>query len=399
MARLSLVLVLLTFAAHATPAQAARGARLWDPSGRALRTFHRALARTDRGFGQTRILQYGASHTEADIFTGYLREFFQNRFGDAGHGFVMPARPWRGYRHLDVQVDSSAGWFTDKAYRKSGRKDGLYGLAGFSCSAGDNAQWAWVGTSTKSAFGRRVSRFQVFFLKQPGGGRFDIKVDGSHYATLASNASQTTLGVRTIRVPDGPHELEVRPRGDGEVRLFGVVMERTTPGVVVDSLGIRGARASVQLAWDEPLWRESIQQRHPDLVILAYGTNEAGDTRYPIKKSAAKLNRVLDRLRSALPKASCVLVGPTDRPIKRHGKVHHRPRTDDVIRIQRMAAKRHRCAFWDSAKAMGGPLSIVKWRAQKPPRAQKDLVHLTRIGYQTLADQLAHSLLVGYHRR
>lgn len=394
------LLTLFIVSILALPASGRRPTPLYDPGGKALKTFHKALKRTDRGLGQTRILQYGASHTEADIFTGYLRQYYQHRFGDAGHGYVMPAQPWRGYRHLDVERDSSDGWFTDKAYRKAGRRDGLYGLAGFSCSSDSEDDWAWVGTSDRSGFGKNVSRFEVSYLMQPGGGSFDIKVDGTHYSRVSTKSPETGFGYRVVRVPDGPHELRIHPRGNGEVRLFGVVMERGAPGVVVDSLGIRGARATVHLAWDEELWRAQIRRRTPDLVLLAYGTNEAGDTKQPIERYEKRLTAVMARLKAAVPKASCVLIGPTDRPIKgRRGKAKRRPRIDQVIKTQRRVAIRHGCGFWDARRAMGGPMSIVRWQRADPPLAQKDWVHLTTRGYQALADDLARSLLSGYRPR
>ncbi|MFT7621284.1 MAG: lysophospholipase L1-like esterase [Myxococcota bacterium] len=383
-------------ARRVVPAGEARHYPIYDPDRRAMTAFHKSLRRTSRGFGQTRILQYGASHTEADLFTGYLRQFYQHRFGDAGHGYVMPARPWRGYRHMDVALDSSDGWFTDKAYRKSGRKDGLHGLAGFSCSSDSKDDWAFVSTSTKSAFGRRVSRFDVAYLQQPGGGRFHILVDGKRHSTISTRAREVGLGTKVVRVADGEHNLKIEVVGDGEVRLLGIVMERGAPGVVMDSLGIRGARASVLLKWNPELWRAQIRRRAPDLVMLAYGTNESGDTKYPIAKYERKLSRVLANLRQAVPTASCLLIGPTDRPVKTRRGAKHRPRIDDVVAVQRRQAVLHGCGFWDAYAAMGGKLSIVRWNRAEPKLAKADFVHLTARGYYALADDLAHALLDGY---
>ncbi len=373
--------------------------RLYDPSRRAMRAFHKSLKRTAIGVGQTRILQFGASHTEADLFTGYLRQYFQHQFGDAGHGYVMPARPWKGYRHMDVHLSSTDGWFHDKAYRKGGAGDGLYGLGGFSCSSESKDDYALCGTSRKSAFGKRVSRFEITYLRHPGGGRFHVSVDGTHYSTISTHAKTPSLGVRVVRVPDGEHDLKIVPTGDGQVRLFGVVMERGAPGVVVDSLGIRGARASVMLQWDSDLWRAQIRRRAPDLVVLAYGTNESGDTKRPIKYYERSLARVLAQLRAAVPRASCVLVGPTDRPIKSRRGAKHRPRLDQVIAVQRRQSRLNGCAFWDAFRAMGGRNSMVRWRRAEPTLASKDLVHLTARGYYALADDFAHALLHGFRPR
>jgi lysophospholipase L1-like esterase len=106
---------------------------------------------------------------------------------------------------------------------------------------------------------------------------------------------------------------------------------------------------------------------------------------------------VLQRLKNALPRTSCVLVGPTDRPIKRgRRRVKHRPRTDLIIATQKKVSRAMGCGFWDSVKAMGGPLSIVDWANSTPPLAGNDLVHLTGRGYRRLAEDLARALLDGY---
>ena len=383
----------------ASPARAEVPAPIEDASGQALDAFHRSLRRTARGLGQTRILQFGASHTAADLFTGYLRHFFQARFGDAGHGYIMPAKPWPGYKHLDVHLESSAGWLTERAGAPDSRDDGLYGLAGFACSSSSKDDWAWVGTSPKSPFGKNVSRFEVFYLAQPSGGSFDLLVDGEPYERVQSRAATASAGYTVLRVPDGPHTLEIRPLGDGEVRLLGTVMERTAPGVVVDTLGINGARAAVQLRWDEALWRSQIRRRAPDLVLLAYGTNESGDDGEPIDRYEQHLRTVLERVRGAVPYASCVLVGPTDRPVKSGRRFEPRARTDEVIRVQRDVGARFGCGFWDAYRAMGGPLSIVRWANARPPLAQKDHVHLTAKGYAVLSEGIALALLEGYSKR
>ncbi len=373
----------------------ARPPVIQDPGGKALSAFHKALKRTARGVDQTRILQFGASHTECDLFTGYLRRYLQSRFGDAGHGYLMPARPWKGYRHQDVRLDSSDGWVVDKALGNTSREDGLYGLGGFSCAAGSADEWAFFGTSTSSPFGRSASRFEVFFLEQPRGGGFEVLLDGQPYATVSTHASATGFGTFVGRMEDASHEIELRPLADGEVRLLGAVLERGAPGVVVDTLGIRGARAADLLDIDEALWGEQVRRRQPNLVVLAYGTNEAGDHHQSLDAYRRKLEAVLDRVKSAAPGAACVLIGPTDRPKKlRRNQWEPRERVEEVDEAQAQVSASFGCGFFSAFQAMGGPLSMVKW--QKANLAQNDGVHLTTRGYELLAEHFAKGLLEGY---
>jgi len=329
-----------------------------------------------------------------------MRRHFQMRFGDAGHGYVMPALPWKGYGHRDVRLESSSGWLSERAYRKGTRQDGLYGLGGFSCASSSADDWAMVTTNGNGPFGRAVSSVEITFLKQPNGGRFQVLVDGEPYRRVRTRSKKPRLGVATVRIPDGPHEIKLRVLGDGEVRLFGVVLERTRKhGVVVDSLGINGARASVFLQWDEALWTAQLKRRRPDLIVLAYGTNESGDTHVSVGRYEERLAAVLTRIKKAAPRASCVLVGPTDRPIKRKGTWTHRERTDTVIDAQRRVSAQFGCGFWNAAAEMGGALSIMRWAELDPPLARGDYVHLTIRGYEQLADAFSKALLKHFRPR
>ena len=141
--------------------------------------------------------------------------------------------------------------------------------------------------------------------------------------------------------------MEIRPKGDSEVRLFGVVLERKKPGVIVDSLGIPGSRAAYHLDWEDSLYREHLARRKPDFISLAYGTNEAGDDDQPIEEYEEALRKVMARIREIAPEASCLLIGPSDRPLlnEEDGTWQSRPRTAQVVEVQRKISVEFGCAF------------------------------------------------------
>lgn len=367
-----------------------------DPSGQALARFHGALRRAGRGEGQARVLFYGASHVAGDTFTGTVRRILQSRFGDAGHGFVMPARPWYGYRHADINLDSTDTWHTDRVGKKDDRRDGWYGLAGMSVASTSDQDYALVATTVDSEHGRSVGRIELWYLRQPGGGQLDVHLDGQLVRRIDSASIVFETGYATFDVEDGPHSVELRPRGDGEVRLFGVTMDRLAPGVIVDTLGINGARAAIHLQWDQELFREHLQRRDPDLIVLAYGTNESGDARDPIFAYELRLRTVVAQVKAAAPTASCLLIGPSDRPQKVGRRSWGpRPRTGALIAAQRRVAAEAGCGFFDLVAFQGGEMSMLDWVAAKPPLAQSDHVHFTRLGYERLGQVLTAALLDG----
>lgn len=365
-----------------------------DPGSHALDAFAAALARAKAGKGQARIVVMGASHTAADFYTGHLRRALQARYGDAGHGWVVPGRPWRAYRHSDVNLASSDGWHADRVGKEDARPDGRYGLAGVSVASAWAGDWVRVSTTRDNPVGRRAGLLEVPYLAQPSGGTFEVRVDGRVRAQVPTASPAFEPRTLRLELPDRGHAVEVRPAGDGEVRLFGVVLERRRPGVILDSLGVPGSRAADVLKWDPAVWQEHLRQRRPDLLVMAWGTNEAGDDDQPLEAYESDLRAATERLLAAAPGASCLLVGPTDRPLPLpEGGYVPRPRRGDVTAIQRRVVAERGCAFFDPAALMGGEGGMQRWAAALPPLGSRDRVHLTAEGYQVMGEALLRELL------
>lgn len=365
-------------------------------SGPPLERFYAALEALRRGEdpdGKVRVLVYGGSHTDADIYPQYIRTYLQQRFGDGGHGFVHVAKPWRWYRHADYWVEGTKYWKTEHAQRRKGRMDGLYGYMGTSLSA-----------KSKRAFGKVHPRgdavgsvYEVFFLRQPKGGSFEVLADDQRQATVKTRADELGPGYYRFVLPEGPHHIEFKLSGNGEVRMFGMTIEREQPGVVVDTLGIGGTRAANMLQWNEEIWADNMAHRQPDLVTFFYGTNEATDEDQPIEAYENDLRTVLDRLATVAPNASCLLMGPGDFPRKQEdGTWTNRQRIDDIIEVQRRVAADHGCGFWDTKAFMGGELSMPMWAAAQPPMAKQDHIHFTKRGYVRIGMAVVDAMMVDF---
>ena len=361
-----------------------------DPGGHALDAFHAALNRAERRKGQVRIAFYGASHTAADLWTGELRRLLQDRVGDAGHGFVFPARWNVGYRHQDLLVDASSGWHVDR-HRSSGAQVSDLGVAGLSMSSSDPNEYAVLRTTRESPYGALASRITLWFRTDPAGGDLTVDIDGKA-TTVATKAAEAGVRSRVWNVRDEAHTVRFSPVGNGAVTVFGVALDRAAPGAVVDQLGIPGMRADIVLHWNEAIWQQMLRDRAPDLVVLAYGTNDVGDVDEPPEVYAATWRQVLSRVRAAVPGASCLIVGPTDRLGKdADGNRRTMPHTPSVIATQRQVAAELGCGHWDAQATMGGPGAMLDW--QRAGLAAGDDVHLKREGYGWLAELLAYALL------
>ncbi|MBP48188.1 MAG: hypothetical protein CMH53_09655, partial [Myxococcales bacterium] len=357
----------------------------------ALDHFNRAAAQARAGKGQLKVAFWGASHTAADLWSGHVRRLLQTRYGDAGHGYVMPLRWHIGTRHQDLNISASEDWVVWRHRRRTPVLTGDYGYNGVAISSADNTQWLEIKTTTTNEMGRKANRFELWFRSSPKGGDVIVEIDGKAHTVSTRGA----LGPHEHewKLKDGAHSIRIHPAGNGQVYLYGAVIERDQPGAIVDQMGIPGMRGAIQLRWLEGSWRRHAQRRNPDLVVLAYGTNAVGDQHQPIRVFREQWRQVLTRMRRALPQASCVIVGPTDRPQRRdaRGRRLIRPHQARVIQAQQQVAAEFHCAYWDAVAAMGGAGSMKRWVRAK--LATKDYVHLTRAGYEWLAERFVIELL------
>lgn len=357
----------------------------------------RELAAGEDEDGKVRILVYGGSHTQADVYPGYIRTYLQTRFGDGGPGFVSFNKVNRWFRYQDWLIDESGDWKCEHAQRSSARKDGYYGLLGAS-GAGDSRR-----CRTK-VYPRHedaaASHYELFFLRQPEGGTFKLYVDGERVAKVDTEAEDYGPGYHSFELDEAAgHELEVRLLGDGEVRLFGVVMERDQPGVVVDTLGISGTRAANMLKWDAAIWTDQIRRRDPDLWTMFYGTNEATDEDQPISAYRADLREVIARFQAAAPEASCLLIGPGDFPRELEEDVWvPRPRLVQIVEVQRDLAYEMGCGFWDTLAFMGGVNSMHTWATSRPQMASRDHIHFTKRGYVRMGMAVTDAIMARFDR-
>lgn len=207
--------------------------------------------------------------------------------------------------------------------------------------------------------------------------------------------------------------------GGGTVDLFGVVLERMKPGVIVDSLGVVGRRLGSLRSWDWSIIGEQLATRDPKLVVLQYGTNEADDPDLVLEDVAKYYDETIARIRAAAPAASILILGPPDMGVREAGKScdHHKPpkagidagvipecewRTPAVLKeliaVEHAAALRNHVAFFDTFAAMGGADQMDAWVTAEPKVAYKDHVHFSDIGYQRWADALSGAVLEDYAR-
>ena len=131
----------------------------------------------------------------------------------------------------------------------------------------------------------------------------------------------------------------------------------------------------------------------PDLIILQYGLNIVKNVKENYSYYEKGLARQLSLIKNLSPHSSILVVGVTDMAANEGDSIKSYNNIPFIIDAQKQATTKAGVFFWDSYKAMGGKSSIIRWAGMKPPLAQKDYVHFTYQGADTLSEA-SRSLII-----
>jgi lysophospholipase L1-like esterase len=351
-----------------------------------LDAFYAALLRG----GSVRVLHYGDSPTTADLITADTRAMLQHEFGDGGTGFVLIARPWAWYNHRGVAMDGS-GWKIDVG-QVGELKDGFFGLGGatFRGSAGAEAHWTLRDGPNRKA--------EISYLAQPEGGTFVFDADGKELSSVDTAAETRAPAFASFDLPAGSTKFSVRVT-QGSVRLFGADFRKSPKGVVYSSLGVNGANITLLThGFNAAHWSAELNHYKPDLVVLAYGTNESGFPKFVDYTWAPELKAAVARVRAALPDASILLMSPMDRGERnKEGELDTISAMPRLVSIEADVAKEEGVAFFNTYEAMGGKGTMARWYTQEPRLVGADYIHPLPAGAKIVGELLYGALRDGYN--
>lgn len=344
---------------------------------------------------KVRIGVWGDSHTAPDQLTGTARALLQSALTDGGHGYVMPVTAWKGYRAEGLSVCGSGRW-TALAGRTR-----LPGPGGLLLAAGEAGASGWVQTPPEPpdlpAGGRpRGMRLELWFVRQPGGGRLEAQVDGAPPVTVSTAGDgpgalvfRTEAGAHRLRVTalDGPSGAPGAP-GAGGVLLAGAAVEYAGAGLVLDSMGINGQRLAGWRAWDSGAMRAWAERRPWEVMVLEYGSNDGARAGLTPEGFRQEADSAIRAARLLQPEAACLIIGPSDRGWRSRDPADPATVLPDqyvvwqshrwINDVLRDLAPQHGCLSWSLQEAMGGEGSMLGWYRAR--LLQPDLIHFTLEG-------------------
>ena len=367
------------------------------------------------------ILQIGDSHTSADFLTGELRRRLQARYGSGAPGYVTAGHPHIGVRSSSLKVTASAGW-TYKSLQKTDAVPSEFWLSGY------NAIATTPGATMTFASDRPVSfeMIEIEVLRQPGGGKIDVKLDGvveTSYELASPKTEPVVIRLLPTRAAtEKVREISITTTGRGPVSIASVAIYNKQSGITFNSIGYPGAQASFVNKFNNKLLANDLLRINPQIVILSFGTNEASNDRLDLTNYRNSYERIVGKIKSTLPEATIVVIGPPDfselpaacrKEKDRGGDCGRTERTasatttrecsecawrtppllNRIREVQRDIAERNGLVYWNWASIMPQECGAHRWYTASPQLMAKDHVHFTIEGYKKSADQFLRTLI------
>jgi len=365
-----------------------------DPKGSSTPGAERPAAASATRKTDVRILQIGDSHTAADFFTGEARRILQARFGNGGPGYVEAGRPHKGVLNSAIKVSASEGW--DYSSLQKSDDPQAFGLSGFNATAARDGETLTFSSETP------LSSYpvEIDVTVGPGQGTIEVKVDDNEPVrhSLAAARRERTV----FWVPTGPKRtlsrLEIRTVGSDPVTVSGVGIFGRARGLAFSKVGFPGATVEVIDRMDAEVFTREMRRLRPDIVVLAFGTNEGFNDSLDLEGYAARFGRILGKVRKALPEARIVLIAPPRAERAKGGEKNAAcgyptpPNLDRVRALFLGIAKQQGIAVWDWASVMPPKCGVKQWVTATPKLMANDRVHLTKAGYELSARSFANFL-------
>lgn len=367
----------------------------------ALSRFFDALGAAEAGEGQrpVHILQLGDSHTAGDLITASLRSRLQNTIGRGGRGALPPGKPYALYQPRQVELFEQAWTAVTPA-------PGSDAMARVGLSGSRALVWGEGSRLTIEAEGSAAfNRILLCGAAGPGAGSLTVRAQGGEtdvsFADIRAGAA-----CREVRLND-PARSVVIQGGDTAVELHSVATFTEGPGVAVSALGIIGSTLADLAARDPAVVRAEMTAWRPDLIVLAFGTNEGFD---PFLDSAAYetlLRGQVARLRALAPQADILILGAPDAQRPEGGGTcgdedgrWRIPRELPLVRdVQRRVAADMGVAFWDWHARMGGDCSAHRLATGPEPLMRGDHVHFNSAGGDWVGQMLFEDLTAAWRAR
>jgi hypothetical protein len=354
-----------------------------------IRLFAKFDTLLSKGTNRIKIVHFGGSHIQDDIYTHRIRQEMQSFYpGILGsRGFFFPFKIAHTNSPSNLTIQYSGEWITNK----NTKPDSLYalGVSGITTILTSDSGRIQIVARFDSLQHYDFNKIRIFCNAPcesrepevfPSGRIVHRMLDTlSRYVEYELSGYTDTLNV-LIKQYDSLRPFE----------LYGISLENDDPGVIYNAIGVNGAMLKSYLACN--LFNRQLAVLDPDWVIISIGTNE-GNTR-DFDEPAYRTNylMLLDSVRKTVPDAAILLTVPNDSYLQ---KRYLNPNTARMRNVIFDIARKYGCGVWDFYSVMGGLNSAKAW--YDIGLMNKDHIHFTKEGYLLQGDLFNSAFLTSWN--
>ncbi len=336
-----------------------------------------------------RIVHIGDSHIQAEGNTSQVRKHLQQRYGNGGRGLIIPFRIAGTNQPLDYKLSSSTPLTSAKLLKTPWTTK--MGFTGISLAA------------PQSPFTLSLSVEQPFIkLIIHGSGNIDVTSVHSNGHNIAFVDTKTPDGTAVI-LDEKLTSVQITITAPG-ANIYGIELLNNTAGVVYSAIGNNGATFASYT--QIPDMGRGVATLHPDLVILALGTNEA----FGKMSDATFYNTIralINEIKQYNPHAEFLLVTPSEcqrsvystvrtgrRKRRRTRRIRNFAVNTNVARMAEVIRKygiENDIPVYDFYKVAGGSGASDHWAKNR--LLSGDRIHRTWSGYRLEGDLLYDALV------
>ncbi len=348
--------------------------------------------------GQVRVMYYGDSQIEGDRITSYLRRSLRAGRGGTGPGLFLPLMPVMYTKSIWLRSSSNWKKYNYLSYRSGEITNCDLGPFMAICrylpegTRAPSRERAYIRVRPSNVADSSSSEYdylRIFYGNTSGLVKVTVRSDDHVIITdtlkIGSGFNECCCYLGRAR------EITIVFEGMVSPDIYGISIE-SSKGIIVDNIPQRGSAGLEFTMVGKNNLEEAYRKIKPDLFILHYGLNIVRNVRTNYSYFQKGLTRQLKLLKEISPSTPILVLSLTDMAEVRGDSIISYRNIPAIIDAQRKAATNAGESFWDSYKSMGGESSIIRWAAKNPPLAQKDYVHFTYQGADTLSRILTDAL-------
>lgn len=321
---------------------------------------------------------FGDSHMAADFFSSRLRTHIKTN----SIGFAYPLQP-KYHQVVPLQYKSKNFELLNSksnADSNNGEKDDfpMGGIIAKSAKAG-----AFINLdSTKD------EEFSFGILFQSPNATDALIITDKRGKILRLKSSQINKwSYATLPNLRFPISISAVDKG---VLVGGYFIISDKGGKIIDTLGINGAKSDLWLRWDKALFLQELNLLKSDIVVLAYGSNDALVGDFDEEKFKEHYKNFIQMLYASNPSTSIILIAPPT--ITQKTKSGEYELASDFERVRKAIyelAKEEKLVLFDMHQFMQNSGGKALWVEQNLSRED---VHLSPEGYKLMADEFYQAL-------